>query len=178
MEPLVCLSPFSVSCWIRDLLSIWYFLDFFCDSKDIPKKFETFFAALGLYPSIFINHKRQLWLLIKKQQHLPAFILFLTIEVWITGKQFNAITQIPIRSLNQRLYKLRSYPMWVCMRAWLCRSPESRAHPRAAEQCCTKCGGTSPCQRSGHRKKFGRKADLKNHHHRQVMWRTTNFLRC
>ena len=38
-------------------------------------------------------------------------------------------------------------------------SPESRARPRATQQGCTKCGGISPCQRSGHRKKFRRKAE-------------------
>ena len=35
-------------------------------------------------------------------------------------------------------------------------STESRACPRATQQGCAKCGGTSPCQRSWHRKKFQR----------------------
>ena len=38
-------------------------------------------------------------------------------------------------------------------------SPESRAHLRATQQGCAKCGGTSPCQRSWHRKRFQRKED-------------------
>ena len=40
-------------------------------------------------------------------------------------------------------------------------SPKSRARPRDTQQGCTKCGGTSPCQWSGHRKKFRMKADKK-----------------
>ena len=38
-------------------------------------------------------------------------------------------------------------------------SPESKARPRATQQGCTKCKGTSLCQWSWHRKKFQRKAD-------------------
>ena len=40
-------------------------------------------------------------------------------------------------------------------------SPKSRACPRATQQGSAKSGGTSPCQRSGYRKKFWRKADNK-----------------
>ena len=40
-------------------------------------------------------------------------------------------------------------------------SPKSRVRPRATQQGCAKGGGTSPCQRSYHRKKFRRKADNK-----------------
>ena len=40
-------------------------------------------------------------------------------------------------------------------------SPKSRACPRATHQGYAKCGGTSLCQWSGHRKKFRRKADKK-----------------
>ena len=36
-----------------------------------------------------------------------------------------------------------------------------RARPRATQQGCAKCGGTSPLSRSWHRKKFRRKADNK-----------------
>ena len=32
-------------------------------------------------------------------------------------------------------------------------------HPRATQQGCAKCGGTSPCQWSGYRKKFWKKAE-------------------
>ena len=42
-------------------------------------------------------------------------------------------------------------------------SPESRARPRATQQGCAKCGGTSLCQRSGHRKKPRRKEDKKQY---------------
>ena len=35
-ELLACPSPFSVSCWIRNIVLIWYFLDFYSDLQDIP----------------------------------------------------------------------------------------------------------------------------------------------
>ena len=41
------------------------------------------------------------------------------------------------------------------------KAPESRAHPRATQKGFNKCGGTSPCQWSQHRKKFQRKTDNK-----------------
>ena len=42
-------------------------------------------------------------------------------------------------------------------KSYLYTSPKSRARPSATQQGCAKCGGTSPCQRSKHRKKFRRK---------------------
>ena len=39
-----------------------------------------------------------------KQQHLLALLLFLTIEVWITRIQFNAVIKFVTRSLNQWLH--------------------------------------------------------------------------
>ena len=46
--------------------------------------------------------------------------------------------------------------------SWCEKRPESRVRPRATQQGCAKCGGTSPSQRSGHRKKFRGKADNQN----------------
>ena len=50
------------------------------------------------------------------------------------------------------------------------KSPESRV-ALELQQGCTKCGGTSPCQRSWHRKKFQRKADKKS-----IIWKKTQKL--
>ena len=52
-------------------------------------------------------------------------------------------------------------PIDTALNSSLNISPESRAHPRATHQGCTKCGDTSSLQRSWHRKKFWRKADNK-----------------
>ena len=57
-------------------------------------------------------------------------------------------------------------------RSNLDKSPESRACPRATQQGCAKCGGTSPCQQSWHKKKFRRKADKKTEQSRV----SSNFL--
>ena len=55
-------------------------------------------------------------------------------------------------------------------------SPEYRACLRATYQGCTKCGGTSSCQRSWHREKFRRKADKKGFSYASLTKTWSHFL--
>ena len=49
--------------------------------------------------------------------------------------------------------------IWIVQMCPVVKWSESRARRRATQQGYAKCGGTSPCQRSWHRKKFRRKVD-------------------
>ena len=95
--------------------------------------------------------------------------------------------QIPLKACYHSRYKLifcyngpaTGVLLWDFSAAFdtldvelLCKfKPQIRARPRATQQGCTKCGGTSLCQQSLHRKKLRRKVDNNKKTRKKIYFR-------